>query len=111
VTRLLATVALCTSLAACAGTGTPPASIQLAGTQAFIVAEQTYDTVVVLATNAVNAKSLPAPVVAKMKALVDTGHAYVVAGRLAVRAGDANTLATETAALSALAPQLKALFQ
>jgi hypothetical protein len=46
---------------------------------------------------------------ARIKALADTGHTYVVAGRAAVEAANAQDLVSETSALTALVAQLAAL--
>ncbi len=102
-------LAACLSLGACASIGTPAASTQIELTKSFIVAEQGYDTAVMLADNAIVAGSLTGAAKTRVVALIDQGHTIVVLGRTAVTAADSATLTAEIAALTALIPQITAL--
>jgi type IV pilus biogenesis protein CpaD/CtpE len=108
--RLIAQVALVAALTGCATRNpTTDAPAVLDGVRAFVVAESGFDAAVETADLAVRSNTLSTATAARIRALADTGHTYVVAGRAAVEAADAKDLASETAALTALVAQLAAL--
>jgi hypothetical protein len=106
--RIAAPIAVLFALSGCATTsGASSASID--AVRAFVVAESAFDAAVETADLAVRSGRLNTATEARIKALADTGHTYVVAGRAAVEAADAQDMASETTALTNLAAQLAAL--
>ena len=111
--RRAALFAQFTLIAALAGCATPistgGASASMDAVRAFVVAESGFDAAVQTADLAARSGALDVSTEARIKALADTGHTYIVAGRAAVSAADARDLASETSALTALVAQLAAL--
>lgn len=89
----------------CASTG----AAALQAEKNFTVAEDSFDAVVKTADNAITSGACVDACAGKVRTLVDTGAGYVRAGRTAVLALDATNIIAETAALTALVPQIAAL--
>ena len=96
------------SLTGCASVSRPTvAALDVA--KAFVASEAAYDAALQTADTGIASFGLPVATVARIKALADAGHAYVLAGREAAAGADATDLATQTAALTALVAQIAAL--
>ncbi len=107
---LLAQLTLVAALAGCATPTQPTAdSVSMDAVRAFVVAESGFDAAVKTADLAAKSGTLDVSSAARIKALADTGHTYIVAGRAAVEAANAQDLVSETSALTALVAQLAAL--
>jgi hypothetical protein len=97
------------ALSACAALGPSAASVDLKATQAFVVAEQTFDTAVKGADIAINTGALSPAAVREIKTLADQGYADVKLGRAAVAAANPASIGAEVSALNALVSQIAAL--
>jgi hypothetical protein len=107
---LIAQITVLAALTGCATpTSTAGATASMDAVRAFVVAESGFDAAVQTADLAARSGTLDVPTKARIQALADTGHTYVVAGRTAVEAANAQDLISETSALTALVAQLAAL--
>ena len=109
---LIIPIALAAPLAGCATHPEPSASrVSADSVRSFVAAESGFDAAVETADLAVRSGRLPASTSARVRALADTGHAYIVAGRAAVAAENSGHLVSETAAIIALVAQLTPLLK
>jgi hypothetical protein len=99
----------CAFVSACSTFGGPSSSASLTATKDFTIAETSFDAVIKTADNVIDTGAVPAATVAKIHTLGDAGYVYVKAGRTAVTAANAPNIIAETAALTALVPQIAAL--
>ena len=100
-------IAFAAPLAGCATSRTPlESTVTMTGVRSFLAAESGFDAAVETADIAVRSGRLSVAASVRIRALADTGHAYIMAGRGAVEAANADDLATQTDALTALVAQL-----
>jgi hypothetical protein len=106
----IASLILIGGLAGCAtSTTTALPATSLDAVRAFVVAETGFDAAVVTADLAAQSGAMDEATKARIKTLADTGLTYVVAGRAAVKAANAQDIVSETSALTALVVRLAAL--
>ena len=97
-------------LTGCVTTASQPNRVpDIYAVKAFIAAEGGFDAAVITADAAIRSGRLVPSTVARIRAVTDTGHAYVLAARAAVRALDAAGLAAKTDEIVAIASALAAL--